>query len=139
MASFRLIGCDNLLDPARLNSCQIGQAVIFAADHPAARAVFADAFAPQGTEALKTIAVLTDQRDVRQMVQHSQFTVHGNATPVNGDCRLAGCWSRILIPANRKQTFRELADLLGANRSALFPDLANLAADLRTRAFHPTT
>lgn len=62
------------LNPTRLNRCQAGEGVIFAADHPQALPLFTEAFAPAAEPRRKVLGVLTDQLDLRQLVQQSVFT-----------------------------------------------------------------
>jgi hypothetical protein len=123
------------LNPTRLNKNQTGEGVIFAADHSHVLPLFAEAFVPADEPKQKVLSVLTDQLDLRQLVQQSVFTVHGPAAPLNQLPSNADFVALIRIARTAKQAFREALDLLGVARMALFPDLGNLAADLRSRSF----
>jgi hypothetical protein len=103
------------------------------------RPVVLDAFTPVAKPSDHILAVLTDQSDVRQMVQQSVFTIHGKDTPLN---KLSGSEefvARILIPKALKKDFRDLVITQGMNRAELFPDLDNLATYLRELSFTKDT
>jgi hypothetical protein len=109
--------------------------VIFAADHPQALPLFAEAFVPGHEPRRTAVGVLTDQLDLRQLVQQSVFTVHGPAGPLNQLPSNAEFVASIRVPMATKQVFREALDRFGVTRMGLFPDLENLAADLGGRRF----
>jgi len=123
------------LNPAQLNKCQQGDGVIFSADHPHVAPLFHEAFAPSGKQTDLVLSVLTDQMDIRQLIQQSVFTVHGSGTPINQLPGTDSFVAKMQIPKGTKEEFRELIDLLGISRAALFPDLENLAVDLCQRGF----
>jgi hypothetical protein len=123
------------LSPTRLNKNQRGEGAIFSADHPHVVPLIKDAFAPVTEPTGPILSLLTDQTDLRMLVQQSVFTVHGSQTPINQLADAANFVARIVIPEGAKNNFRETVDLLGMNRCALFPDLENLAAFLCERGF----
>lgn len=127
------------MSPAGLNFSESGEGLVYSADHERLLPVVIDAFAPAQGSTDRIVAVLTDQRDVRQLVQQSVFTIHGRETPIEDIPDARQFLARVRIPAAAKQEFRMIADLLGVGRATLFPDLANLAADLASRQFtaHP--
>jgi hypothetical protein len=123
------------LSPTRLNRNQHGEGVIVAADHARVLPIIVDAFVPVSQPTEQILSVLTDQNDIRQLVQQSVFTAHGSKVPINHLHGAPDFVARISIPRLAKIAFREALDLLGVNRSALFPDLGNLADDLADRGF----
>ena len=68
------------LMPTDLNQAQIGSKTIMGAGHPPVQNVFANVWKTpvQQIEAPEIIAINTQHVDVRQMVQASQFTIHGS-------------------------------------------------------------
>ena len=83
----------------------------------------------------RIISVLTEQSDIRHMIQQSVFTIHGCGTPM-GDLPEANRFlARIRIPAKAKSGFRQVLALFGISRAVLFPDLENLATELASLEF----
>lgn len=124
------------LNPTQMNKIQRGNGAIYSADHSAVLPIIQQAFNSEGAPQTDTLAVLTDQRDVRQLVQQSVFTVHGCNTALN---QLPNCEEfvdRIRIPNVAKPDIRGFLDYHGIARATLFPDLENLARDLSQRQFH---
>lgn len=78
----------------------------------------------------RILAVLTDEADLRHLVQQSAFTLHGRAEPLNARLEAGRFLMRIRIPATSKVTLRQLLALYGVTRASLFPDLENLALEL---------
>jgi hypothetical protein len=121
------------LDPASLNEQQIGVRMISSAHNESALPLFVDAYRQQKDRVAsrQIVAVMTDELDVRQLLQQSMFTIHGSTEPLN---RLPGhekFLRRIRILKEAKFMSRiALADL-GISRSTLFPDLDNLARELK--------
>jgi hypothetical protein len=115
---------------------QSGKAAIYSADHPDVFPVLQQAFNSTGKTASHILAILTDQTDIRHLVQQSVFTVHGCETPLNCLPGARGFVDSIYIPSTAKPHLRGFLDFLGISRASLFPDLANLAYDLSQRQFH---
>lgn len=125
------------LDPTLLNENQIQRKGILVHQNEEVRRLFDDAFVSFNGEnnAQLTLAVLTDQIDVRQVVQYSAFTIHGTECAIN---RFRGS-ERFLVkyeipPAAKAGLFQAL-ELLGIKKSFLFPDLEHLADDLQQVEF----
>ena len=79
----------------------------------------------------RILAVLTEEADVRHLVQQSAFTLHGRETSLE-QCENAGVFlTKVRIPATAKEQFRQVLALFGVNRASLFPDLENLALELQ--------
>ena len=83
----------------------------------------------------RIISVLTEQSDIRHMVQQSVFTIHGCGTSITELPEAKQYLARILIPAKAKKGFRQILALFGVSRANLFPDLENLAAELTSLEF----
>ena len=79
--------------------------------------------------------MLTEQSDLRHMVQQSVFTIHGCGTSISDLPEAAKYLARIRIPGNAKIAFRQVLALFGISRHLLFPDLENLAAELASLDF----
>lgn len=124
------------MDPTRLNEIQAARRGLLVQQDPEAARLFGEAFRNGETEkSPTTLAVLTDQLDVRNVVQHSTYTIHGDGRPLE---RLEGS-ARFLvkyeIPAEAKEELFHSLDLLGIRKSFLFPDLEHLAVDVQSVRF----
>lgn len=75
-------------------------------------------------------AVLSQDLDMRVLVQSGAFTIHGSSAPLDEHPRAKDFLARFDIPAARRAPFREELLAMGARRSLLFPDLHNLAREL---------
>ena len=120
------------LDPASLNEQQLGVRMISSAHNESVLPLFVDAYRQpkDRISSRQIVAVMTEELDVRQLLQQSVFTIHGSTEPLN---RLPGhekFLRRIRILKEAKFMNRiALADL-GISGSTLFPDLDNLAREL---------
>jgi len=78
-------------------------------------------------------AVLSQDLDMRVLVQSGAFTIHANSTALDEHPRAADFLARFDIPASCRASFQEELAAMGARRSLLFPDLYNLARELSSR------
>jgi len=78
----------------------------------------------------RILSILTEEADLRHMMQQSAFTVHGRGDSLEHHDNAHTFLVKILLPANRKKALRNVIALLGINRASLFPDLENLALEL---------
>jgi hypothetical protein len=123
------------LSPTRLNKSQGEEPKIFSGDHPSVITIFNEAFSKSKTNSSKTLAVLVDQIDIRQMVQLSQFTIHGNNVPIEEKDEAEYFLGKVIIPKEKKEYFRTVLKLFGINRASIFPDLENLSHELCRSTF----
>lgn len=85
------------------------------------------------------IAIAAQQFDLRQMVQSSEFTVHGNDIGINNLPSAHEYLIKIIIPSSEKSNLALELRLLNINESQLFPDLEHLAKDLTGTNYCPRT
>ncbi len=78
----------------------------------------------------RILSVLTEEADVRHMVQQSAFTLHGRSESLDERSDCSQFLTRIRIPSAAKNGLRQVLALYGVSRASLFPDLENLAAEL---------
>jgi hypothetical protein len=78
----------------------------------------------------RILSILTEEADLRHMMQQSAFTVHGRSDSLEQHDNSHAFLIKVLIPANKKEAFRQVIALFGINRASLFPDLENLALEL---------
>jgi len=121
------------LDAPALNETQLGVRMISSAHSDTVLPLFIDAFTQREnrSDSKQVAAVMTDEIDVRQLLQQSMFTIHGSTEPLN---RLPGYEKflrKILIKKEAKLMCSVAMTDLGISRSALFPDLDNLAKELK--------
>lgn len=125
------------MDPTLLNQHQINRKGILVHQNDEVKNLFDQAFLSSDGDGKdqRTLAVLTDQLDVKQVVQYSAFTIHGTDCAIN---RFMG-WEKFLvkyeIPITAKSGLLQALDLLGIKKSFLFPDLEHLADDLQRVEF----
>ncbi len=116
------------LDPTGLNLHQMGKGTICLAGGSYVEKLFRDAFIGDDSKPDKRIlAVITEQMDLRQLLQQSAFTIHGIDTPLDKFPESDNYLTRIVIPASAKSYFREILDVFCISGEILFPDLENLA------------
>jgi hypothetical protein len=95
-----------------------------------------EAFVPNKTNPdYGILSVLTEQSDLRHMIQQSVFTIHGCGTSITELAEADKFLAKIRIPAKAKTVFRQVLALFGLSRAVLFPDLENLAAELASLDF----
>lgn len=95
-----------------------------------------EAFVPNTTSPdCRILSVLTEQSDLRHMLQQSVFTIYGCGTPINELADADKFLAKIRIPGKAKTSFRQVLALFGISRLTLFPDLENLATDLASLDF----
>lgn len=125
------------LEPTELNYQQLGKKKIFVSSSSDVRQIFVEAFRTNPNNPNRRIlSVLTEQIDLRHMVQQSAFTVHGADVPINSVEQLSKCIAKIVIPAKSKRGFRQILENFGVSRAVLFPDLENLSREITALEFH---
>ncbi|MDP1768145.1 MAG: FRG domain-containing protein [Nitrospirota bacterium] len=124
------------LQPSLLNKFQASIDGLIPVDDDRVRRLAEDAFAhmmPKKSQQI--IAVPTQQRDVRHLVQESMFTLHGSSQPLNKfeiSKEYLVYWE---IPSSSKSRLRYTLDRMGMNGANLFPDLENLARHVGSLEF----
>ena len=123
------------LDPYRLNQAEVGQLTILGPEHPSVVELCAQPFHGITSDGPTdcVAAIMARHVDMRMVVQHSAFTIHGTPTPLDGRQQLRGCLMKFRIPASRKRVVRAQLFALGVRRELLFPDLDTLSRELRMR------
>ena len=86
----------------------------------------------------KVIAINTQQRDIRMLVQQSVFTMHGSSKPLEEYDDAEKFLRKFTIPQKSKIEFWASVQQLGIKESYLFPDLDHLATELN-RLHSPNT
>lgn len=123
-----------LLAPERLNRlasppvdgiCLLNGEAASQQIRPLAEAAFHDVQCEEGP-----YAVLSQDLDMRVLVQSGAFTIHATGAPLDKHPRAAEFLARFEIPRQHGTVFREELLAMGARRSLLFPDLHNLAREL---------
>lgn len=109
--------------------------MIFNAADELVNPLIAPAFNTIYDDPTRVLAIFGSETDLRVALQLSAFTMHSTAAPLDGASDTEPVLARIVIPADVREDFRNVLDILGLRRSALFPDLENLARELTTREF----
>lgn len=119
------------LSPTRLNLVETGSESIYMPDSSMLGSLSMQAFRADTTpKDERILGVLTEETDVRHMVQQSVFTLHGRGEPLEQGGASGQFLVRIRVPGSAKRGLRQVLALYGINRANLFPDLENLAAEL---------
>lgn len=122
------------LMPTNLNNNQVGVNGILGTESSQSRPVFSNVWAnpTNKLEASNILAINTQHVDIRQMIQASEFTIHGSETGIcalpNSDQFLVS----ITLPSRSKPAYRQIINLLNLTESYLFPDLEHLAKQLQS-------
>jgi len=118
------------LDPFTMNGRTGGQEGLLQPGHAYAKNLVERAFT-QGTAADPGVAaIVTEEIDLRMLVQMSGFTIHGNPTPLEVRPELDGLLASFIIPAASKDRIRRELASLGVRERTVYPDLDHLARDL---------
>lgn len=124
------------LCPTRLNSIEANTASICMPRSDVIGHLGVQAFRSKGEQPdSRILAVLTEEADLRHLVQQSCFTLHGRAEPLEQREVSSTYLVKVLIPSAAKEGLRQALALLGINRASLFPDLENLALELQGLEF----
>ncbi len=116
------------LDPLSLNASQYGYNMIASPNHKDVNDLVKIAIEDKRIIAPdKTIAIECKHDDLRQLVQMSEFTLHGSWRPMEKYADAEKFLGKMIIPKEHKQHFRERLLLFGLYESYLFPDLEHLA------------
>lgn len=83
----------------------------------------------------RILAVLTEEADLRHLMQQSAFTIHGREQPLDQTEGAQTFLTKIRIPSAAKEGLRQALALFGISRASLFPDLENLALELQRLDF----
>ena len=123
--------------PTDLNHAQIGTKGIVGTGNPLVRKLFGNVWKSSGekVEAIETIAINTQHVDVRQMVQASQFTIHGSELPITELENAETFLISISVPKTAKSAFRQILNMFHLNDSYLFPDLEHLAKQIQSQNY----
>lgn len=126
------------LDPYKLNQTMCGTEGVLQPGHQSAKILIAGAFgARPGNTDPECLALITEEIDLRMLVQQSAFTIHKDSSPLNSHPDADQFVRKYDIPAADKPDLIESLQALGVRRRSLYPDLENLAADLREDDYRP--
>lgn len=124
------------LAPTAMNQEQIGRTKILGTGSDPAPKLFRQAFTRAATDTNKPIiAIGANQVDIRMLVQLSEFTLHGEATPLDQLPNHDKFLSKYLVPPAAKLAIKQSLTLLGISESNLFPDLEHLASEIKSLTF----
>jgi hypothetical protein len=123
------------LDAFTMNGITGGQEGLLQPGHAYAKNLVELAFT-QGTAVDRGVAaIVTEEIDLRMLVQMSGFTIHGDPTPLDARSELDELLARFVIPAAAKDRIRRELASLGIRERTVYPDLDHLASDLARDAY----
>lgn len=125
------------ISPTRLNNNTVSIPAILNPSHKLVNPVIHAAWKVEKPQESKidAIAISAQHIDVRQMIQSSEFTIHGKNTDLQNLASASEFLVKIIIPSSYKLGFKELLNAFHINDSYLFPDLEHLSKQLRTMKF----
>jgi len=119
------------LDPVGLNRKQATLGGLVTIDGTIPKAILDGVFSQNiGSANEVAIGVSGVNNDIRMLVQHAEFTLHGIATPLDDLPDHENFVIKFVIPAAAKPRLRKLLHLFGISEAGVFPDLAHLAAEI---------
>ncbi len=120
--------------PTGLNKSQLGHGKIVGARHQMVKPLVFPPFV--GGEAKESVAALiSNEIDIRMLVQLSAFTVHGTSTPIEDLPQKENFLIKFIVPTEAKSSLRATLNLIGIRESCLFPDLEHLAKELKSLTY----
>ncbi len=122
------------IHPYTLNQKTINQNYLLMPEGNGPKELIANAYSGKSNDK-RIIAIRPYEVDIRMMVQISQFTIHGSASPLESIDGSDSFLRKIKIPANKKNDIREELKYLGIRESIIFPDLDHLADEIRETNF----
>jgi hypothetical protein len=121
-----------LLNPGKLNEVTLGSAKqVCYLRAPQVQPLLHAAFRQDAGPIEQVVAVSAPELDLRLLLQHGRFTLHGSDHPLDEHEKRAEFLRKITIPAIAKQSIRRQLSWIGIRGSTLFPDLGSLARDIR--------
>jgi hypothetical protein len=128
-------GCLWALNPFALNERAVRLRRIISAANQDVRELFVAPFDRDVKPRSLTAAIGPEQIDLRMLLQQAQFTIHGDATPLEEHPEQEQLLRRFIVPARAKIPLKETLRILGVHGAALFPDLEGLTNFLRELDF----
>jgi hypothetical protein len=122
------------IHPAELNRSQIGVARLSGLGTLEAR-VLADAAFSMAAAPTYTMAVSPSHTDLRTMLQHSQFTIHGSPEPLEKKDGADKWLIKFTVPGERRKILMRDLEVMGIHSASLFPDLEHLARHISQFSF----
>ena len=124
------------LAPTHLNEDQCDNRVVLGPGSHPVSTLFDEAFRGSRGEPNTTIAAINSNHvDIRMMVQHAEFTIHGTADPMESLPNNERFLVKVIVPSAAKASLKQALALFGISEAALFPDLEHLAKELRGLRF----
>lgn len=120
------------ISPAGLNKAEFQVDTLLSPYREEIQCLFKAPFVDSAENISKIAAVPIRHIDVRQAVQLSAFTIHGNKKPLDEHEENKRFLMKFEIPAESKRTLRLELFAFGVRESHIFPDLDHLANELRT-------
>lgn len=122
------------LSPTAFNEALFGQNVIFGEQNPQIQNLFLDSFRPEINQT-GVAAVQSPEIDIRNLVQLSQHTVHGDSNPIEEIEGNNNYLFKFEVPVGAKEGLKQSLYILGIREANLFPDLEHLAKELADMTF----
>ncbi len=122
------------LDPFTLTHTQIGKLHIMPVQSSEIQLLVRSAFGLEPRQE-NVFPIITNEIDLRMLVQLSTFTIHGSPKPLDDYDQTGRFLEKHIIPAACKHTILQELEVIGVTLATLFPDLDNLAEHLKNRSY----
>jgi hypothetical protein len=119
------------INPLKLNRGQLTLGKLLQPGHPEVKALVEEAFAEWSGHRQRALAIVTEEIDIRMLVQLSAFTIHAPLDPLEVFPDAGTYLARVTVPSASKPLLLAELARAGIRPSTLFPDLEHLAAELR--------
>jgi len=119
------------LDPYALTERAIGERAICQPGYLVAHELIESAFNYERADDNRIVALVTEEVDLRMMVQLSGLTIHGSLDPLESLTDVGLFVRKYVVDAAAKEDIRRELKSIGIRERSVFPDLDHLANDLR--------
>ena len=121
--------------PSKLNNFEVERNAIILPHDDLVQKISHEAFNQNKNGPKKICALFPPLTDVRQVMQHSVFTIHGKTDSLSEPPFLNNSIFKFKVLKEHKKGVLEMIKMLGLNRSSLFPDLENLSKEIAELKF----
>lgn len=125
------------MSPIILNEALSAERGLLSTGHKLALPLFLPPFRSEAQDVDRVAALVGAETNIRMLVQHSVFTLHGSAKPIEACTPNARFLMRFTLPSDAKPKLLQQLDRLGIRESYLFPDLEHLANEISSWTFEP--
>lgn len=125
------------LDPFTMNAQLVDEPGIQDPGFGEANSLVEAAFSRNSRDTNLAVGLITEELDLRMMVQQAGFTIHGSPRPLEKYAGAGRFLHKLEVDAQAKEDLLRWIKRLGVRERTLFPDLEHLANDLKEDRYSP--